>query len=69
MGAIKTIIIADAAMGIDNVWPLPVRLTAASSGLSALVSIPIIVGGSTIIAPWTKPVILRRCHFLGWTMA
>ena len=53
MGAIKTIIIADAAMGIDNV----LAIAGASHGsfllvaIGFLVSIPIIVGGSTIDWP------------------
>lgn len=51
MGAIKTIIIADAAMGVDNV----LAIAGASHGsfllvaCGFLISIPIIVGGSTII--------------------
>ena len=51
MGAVKTIIIADAAMGVDNV----LAIAGASHGsfllvvFGFLISIPIIVGGSTLI--------------------
>lgn len=51
IGAVKTIIIADAAMGVDNV----LAIAGASHGsfllvvLGFLISIPIIVGGSTLI--------------------
>lgn len=51
MGAVKTIIVADAAMGIDNV----LAIAGAAHGhyllviIGFLISIPIIVGGSTII--------------------
>ena len=72
MGAIKTIIIADAAMGIDNV----LAIAGASHGsfllvaIGFLVSIPIIVGGSTIIGRLMDrfPVILYAgAGLLGWT--
>ena len=51
LGAIKTIIIADAVMSLDNV----IALSAASAGdfflvsLGVLISIPIIVWGSQLI--------------------
>ena len=72
MGAIKTIIIADAAMGIDNV----LAIAGASHGsfllvaIGFLVSIPILVGGSTIIGRLMDrfPVILYAgAGLLGWT--
>ena len=72
MGAIKTIIIADAAMGIDNV----LAIAGATHGsfllvaIGFLVSIPIIVGGSTIIGRLMDrfPVILYAgAGLLGWT--
>ena len=72
MGAIKTIIIADAAMGVDNV----LAIAGASHGsfllvaIGFLVSIPIIVGGSTIIGRLLDrfPVILYAgAGLLGWT--
>ena len=72
MGAIKTIIIADAAMGVDNV----LAIAGASHGsfllvaCGFLISIPIIVGGSTMIGKLTDrfPVILYAgAGLLGWT--
>lgn len=72
MGAIKTIIIADAAMGVDNV----LAIAGASHGsfllvaCGFLISIPIIVGGSTIIGKLMDrfPVILYAgTGLLGWT--
>ena len=72
MGAIKTIIIADAAMGVDNV----LAIAGASHGsfllvaCGFLISIPIIVGGSTVIGKLMDrfPVILYAgAGLLGWT--
>lgn len=72
MGAVKTIIIADAAMGIDNV----LAIAGASHGsfllvvLGFLISIPIIVGGSTLIGKLMDrfPIILYAgAGLLGWT--
>ena len=72
MGAIKTIIIADAAMGVDNVM----AIAGASHGsfllvaCGFLISIPIIVGGSTVIGKLMDrfPVILYAgAGLLGWT--
>lgn len=71
-GAVKTIIIADAAMGVDNV----LAVAGASHGsfllvvLGFLISIPIIVGGSTIIGGIMDryPVVLYAgSALLGWT--
>ncbi|MFV0636034.1 TerC family protein [Mitsuokella sp.] len=72
MGAVKTIIIADAAMGVDNV----LAIAGASHGsfllvvLGFLISIPIIVGGSTLIGRIMDrfPVVLYAgAGLLGWT--
>ena len=72
MGAIKSIIIADAAMGVDNV----LAIAGASHGsfllvaCGFLISIPIIVGGSTVIGKLMDrfPVILYAgAGLLGWT--
>lgn len=72
MGAIKTIIIADAAMGIDNV----LAIAGASHGsfllvaIGFLVSIPIIVGGSTIIGRLMdrfSVILYAGAGLLGWT--
>ena len=72
MGAVKTIIIADAAMGVDNV----LAIAGASHGsfllvaCGFLISIPIIVGGSTVIGKLMDrfPVILYAgAGLLGWT--
>lgn len=61
-GAIKTIIVADALMGLDNV----LAVAGAANGhpllviLGLLISIPIVVWGSTIILKWMErfPVII-----------
>lgn len=72
MGAIRTIIIADAAMGVDNV----LAIAGASHGsfllvaCGFLISIPIIVFGSTVIGRIMDhfPVILYGgAGLLGWT--
>lgn len=55
-GAMKTIIIADAVMGVDNV----LAVAGAAHGsyvlvvLGLLISIPIVVWGSTILLKWTE---------------
>ena len=70
--AVKTIIIADAAMGVDNV----LAIAGASHGsfllvaIGFLISIPIIVGGSTLIGKIMDkyPVVLYGgAGLLGWT--
>ncbi|WP_053366656.1 TerC family protein [Bacillus sp. FJAT-27245] len=61
-GAIKTIIVADALMGLDNV----LAVAGAANGhpllviLGLLISIPIVVWGSTIILKWMErfPIII-----------
>lgn len=71
-GAVKTIIVADAAMGIDNV----LAIAGASHGsfvlvaIGFLVSIPIIVGGSTVIGRIMDSfpaVLYAGAALLGWT--
>jgi YjbE family integral membrane protein len=62
MGAMKTIVIADAVMGLDNV----LAVAGAAHGsfllvmLGLLISIPIVVWGSTLILKWVErfPVIV-----------
>ena len=71
-GAIKTIIVADAAMGIDNV----LAIAGAAGGhfllvvLGLLISIPIVVGGSQIIGRIMNrfPVLMYAgAGILAWT--
>ena len=73
-GAVQTIIIADAVMGVDNV--LAVGGAAHGSLLLVLiglaVSIPIVIWGSTIVLKWVEryPAILwLGAAVLGWTAA
>ncbi len=73
-GAVQTIIIADAVMGVDNV--LAVGGAAHGSMLLVLiglgVSIPIVIGGSTLVLKWVEryPVILwLGAAVIGWTAA
>ena len=72
VGAVKTIIIADAAMGIDNV----IAIAGASHGdfllvvLGLIISIPIVVGGSQLIGTLMEryPVlVVVGTAILGWT--
>lgn len=55
-GAVRTILIADAVMGLDNV----LAIAGAAGGsfalviLGLLVSVPIVVWGSTLFIKWTK---------------
>lgn len=71
-GAIKTIIIADAVMGLDNV----LAVAGAAHGsfllvvLGLLISVPIVVWGSTIILKWVErfPIIIYfGAGVLAWT--
>ena len=71
-GAVKTIIIADAAMGVDNV----IAIAGASHGdfllvvLGLIISIPIVVGGSQLIGKLMDkyPVlVVIGAAILGWT--
>ena len=73
-GAIQTIIVADAVMGIDNV--LAVGGAAQGSMLLVViglaVSIPIVIWGSTLVLHWVErfPAILwLGAAVLGWTAA
>jgi YjbE family integral membrane protein len=73
-GAVQTIIIADAVMGVDNV--LAVGGAAHGSLLLVLiglaVSIPIVIGGSTLVLKWVEryPAILwLGAAVIGWTAA
>lgn len=71
-GAIKTILIADAVMGLDNV----LAVAGAAHGsfllviLGLLISIPIVVWGSTIILKWVErypSIIYIGAGVLAWT--
>lgn len=73
-GAIKTIIIADTVMGIDNV----LAVAGAAHGsflliiLGLLVSVPIVVWGSTQIIKWVErfpSIIYGGAAVLAWTAA
>jgi YjbE family integral membrane protein len=73
-GAMKTIIVADAVMGLDNV----LAVAGAAHGsfvlvvLGLLISIPIVVWGSTLILKWVErfPVIIYfGAGVLAWTAA
>ena len=73
-GAVQTIIIADAVMGVDNV--LAVGGAAHGSMLLVLIglaiSIPIVIWGSTLVLKWVEryPAILWvGAAVLGWTAA
>ena len=72
--AMKTIVIADAVMGLDNV--LAVAGAAHGSfllvALGLLISIPIVVWGSTVVLHWVErfPVIIQvGSAILAWTAA
>lgn len=71
-GAVQTIVIADAVMGVDNV--LAVGGAAQGSMLLVLiglaVSIPIVVWGSTLVLKWVErfpAIIWLGAGVLGWT--
>lgn len=73
-GAMKTIIVADAVMGLDNV----LAVAGAAQGsfllvvLGLLISIPIVIWGSTLILKWVErfPVIIYLgSAVLAWTAA
>ena len=74
LDAIRTIVIADAVMGVDNV--LAIGGAAQGSMLLVIIglaiSIPIVVWGSTLVVRWVErfPVILwGGAAVLGWTAA
>lgn len=71
-GAIKTIIVADALMGVDNV----LGVAGAAQGsfllvvLGLLISVPIMVWGSTLVLKWVDSfpqIITIGCGVLIWT--
>jgi YjbE family integral membrane protein len=73
-GAVRTIVVADAVMGIDNV--LAIGGAAHGSlllvGIGLAVSVPIVIWGSTLVLKWVErfPQILWiGAAVLGWTAA
>ena len=73
-GAMKTIVIADAVMGLDNV----LAVAGAAQGsfilvvLGLLISIPIVVWGSTLILKWVErfpAIVYIGAGVLAWTAA
>jgi YjbE family integral membrane protein len=73
-GAMKTIIVADALMGLDNV----LAVAGAAHGsfllvvLGLLISIPIVIWGSTLILKWVErypSIIYLGAGVLAWTSA
>ncbi|MCU0805159.1 MAG: TerC family protein [Burkholderiales bacterium] len=73
-GAMKTIVIADAVMGLDNV----LAVAGAAQGswllviLGLLISIPIVIWGSTIILKWVErfpAIVYIGAAVLAWTAA
>jgi YjbE family integral membrane protein len=73
-GAMKTIVIADAVMGLDNV----LAVAGAAQGsmllvvLGLLISIPIVIWGSTLILKWVERfpmIIYLGAAVLAWTSA
>lgn len=74
MGAMKTIVIADAVMGLDNV----LAVAGAAQGsyllvvLGLLISIPIVIWGSTLILKWVErypSIVYVGAAVLAWTAA
>jgi len=72
--AMQTIVVADAVMGLDNV----LAVAGASNGsmllvvLGLLISIPIVIGGSTLILKWIErfpSIIYLGGAILAWTAA
>ena len=73
-GAMKTIVVADAVMGLDNV----LAVAGAAQGsyllvvLGLLISIPIVIWGSTLILKWVErfpAIIYVGAAVLAWTAA
>ncbi|MEP7154881.1 MAG: TerC family protein [Betaproteobacteria bacterium] len=73
-GAMQTIVIADATMGLDNV----LAVAGAAHGsfllvvLGLLISIPIVIWGSTLILKWVErypAIVYVGVAVLGWTAA
>jgi YjbE family integral membrane protein len=74
VGAMKTIVIADAVMGLDNV----LAVAGAAQGsyvlvvLGLLISIPIVIWGSTLILKWVErypAIVYVGAGVLAWTAA
>jgi YjbE family integral membrane protein len=72
LGAMKTIVIADAVMGLDNV----LAVAGAAQGsyllvvLGLLISIPIVIWGSTLILKWVErfpAIVFLGAAVLAWT--
>jgi YjbE family integral membrane protein len=73
-GAMKTIVVADAVMGLDNV----LAVAGAAQGsyalvvLGLLISVPIVVWGSTLILKWVErfpAIVYVGAAVLAWTAA
>ena len=73
-GAMQTIVVADAVMGLDNV----LAVAGAANGssllvvLGLLISIPIVIGGSTLILKWIErfpSIVYLGGAVLAWTAA
>ncbi len=73
-GAMKTIVIADAVMGLDNV----LAVAGAAHGnyvlvvLGLLISIPIVIWGSTLVLKWVErypAIVYAGAAVLAWTAA
>jgi YjbE family integral membrane protein len=73
-GAMKTIVIADAVMGLDNV----LAVAGAAQGsyllvvLGLLISVPIVIWGSTLILKWVErfpAIVYVGAAVLAWTAA
>jgi YjbE family integral membrane protein len=73
-GAMRTIVVADAVMGLDNV----LAVAGAAQGsyslvvLGLLISIPIVIWGSTLILKWVErfpAIIYVGAAVLAWTAA
>lgn len=74
LGAMKTIVIADAVMGLDNV----LAVAGAAHGsyllvvLGLLISVPIVIWGSTLILKWVErfpSIVYVGAGVLAWTSA
>jgi YjbE family integral membrane protein len=73
-GAMKTIVIADAVMGLDNV----LAVAGAAHGsyllvvLGLLISVPIVIWGSTLVLKWVErfpAIVYAGAAVLAWTAA
>src|SRR5512144_682446 len=73
-GAMKTIVIADAIMGLDNVLAVAgaAHGTYALVVLGLLISVPIVIWGSTLVLKWVERfpgVVYLGAAVLAWTAA